>query len=305
MTILLLSLHKTTFVEKAAPYIGATKMNDIWSDIESIINALKSLPIDQGSYTATNSTSANYKMTSYRESAPETSELPLSFVIIPTITNAANLTITPSWGTTAYQVWDMTTNARVAAGVILANRPVQLMFDGTKMWVVSATPLVHGSNHLLNGSDPIPTDTTPTNGSSNLITSDAVYDVSARVTTVENALPNKADLIGGKVSAPQIAAGMVTYTASRTLVASDIGIDVFMNVATDNTFTLPANATLAIAVGSEFQLSQKGAGATTIVAEAGVTIRSLFNMTKLMGQYGGVHVKKVDTDEWYVWGALQ
>ena len=133
---MLLSSLKTTFVEKSAPYLSAQKLNDYWTSIDAIINALKTLPIDQASYNSTGSTSSNYKMTSYRVSAPGASELPLAFVIIPTTTNAAGVTVTASWGATAYQVWDMTTNAQVIAGAIKANQPVQLLFDGTKFWVV-------------------------------------------------------------------------------------------------------------------------------------------------------------------------
>ena len=133
---MLLTSLKTIFVEKSAPYLSAQKLNDFWTSIEAIINALKTLPIDQASYNPTGSTSSNYKMTSYRASAPSASELPLAFVIIPTTTNAAGVTVTPSWGATAHQVWDMTTNAQVLASAIKANQPVQLLFDGTKFWVI-------------------------------------------------------------------------------------------------------------------------------------------------------------------------
>ena len=145
---------KTTFVEKNAPYLGAQKLNDYWTNIEDIINALKTMPIDQGSFNETGSTSSNYNLTSYRSAAPDASELPLSFIIIPTITNGLNATITASWGSTAYQIWDMTTNARIAANIIIANRPVQTIFDGTKFWVVSAASVKHATTHEPSGSDP-------------------------------------------------------------------------------------------------------------------------------------------------------
>lgn len=133
---MLLTSLKTTFVEKSAPYLSAQKLNDFWTSIDAIINSLKTLPIDQASYNASGSSSSNYNMTSYRSSAPGAGELPLSFVIIPTTTNAAGVTVTPSWGSTAHQVWDMTTNAQVIASAIKANQPIQLLFDGTKFWVI-------------------------------------------------------------------------------------------------------------------------------------------------------------------------
>lgn len=269
------------------------------------MSALATLPIDQGSWNATGATSTSYKLTSYRASAPGAGELPLAFVIVPTITNGLNATITASWGATAYQIWDMSTNARVTAGVIVANRPVQLIFDGTKFWVVGAAAIVHGSAHLMGGADPIPTDTSPTNGSTNLITSNAVYGVSARVTSVEGTLPNKADLTGGKVNVNQTTSVVSTKTASYTLALADAGTTILMNVATANNLTVPPNSSVALPIGTEIQIAQKGAGATTIVAGSGVTIRSLYNMLKLLGQYAGVHLKKVDTDEWYAWGAMQ
>ena len=97
--------------------------------------AFGDIHIDSGEYNATGSSSSNYNMTSYRESAPSAGELPLLFILQPGITNAAGATITPSWGATAYQIHDMSTNAQVVASVVKANQPTVFVFDGTKFWV--------------------------------------------------------------------------------------------------------------------------------------------------------------------------
>lgn len=165
---MLLSSHKTTFVEKSAPYLHADRLNEIWTDIEAIMNALKVLPIDQAAYNATGSTSSNYNVTSYRASAPEASELPIAIVVTPTTTNAAGATITPSWGATAYQIYDLSTNAQVIASVVKANQPTTFVFDGAKFWVngggnylqLSATANVAG---FFDKSTTAPTNTTRLN----------------------------------------------------------------------------------------------------------------------------------------------
>jgi hypothetical protein len=90
-------------------------------------------------------------------------------------------------------------------------------------------------------------------------------------------------------------------TASYTLVLSDWGKIVEMNVASANTLTIPTNASVAFPIGTEIQVLQYGAGQTTI-AGAGVTFRSKSGQLKIGNQYTGVTLVKVGTDEWYVIG---
>lgn len=132
-----ISYSPTTFVNESAPGINPTQLNKIGAGIEANASAINSLPIDPATFNATGSSSSNYNVTSYRTEAPTSGELPTSILIIPTITNAAGVTVTPSWDATAYPVYDRSTNAQVTASMIKANQPVQLEFDGTKFWVTA------------------------------------------------------------------------------------------------------------------------------------------------------------------------
>ena len=93
-------------------------------------------------------------------------------------------------------------------------------------------------------------------------------------------------------------------TASYTLVLADRGKLVEMNVATANNLTIPLNATVAFPIGTQIDLSQYGAGQTTVVATGGVTIRSTNSWVKLNAQYAAATLIKIGTDEWYLFGNL-
>jgi len=93
-------------------------------------------------------------------------------------------------------------------------------------------------------------------------------------------------------------------TASYTLVLSDANKLVELNVATANTLTVPTNATVAFSIGTQILIAQYGAGACTITAASGVTLRSESSKLKTNGQYSGATLVKIATDEWYVFGNL-
>jgi len=93
-------------------------------------------------------------------------------------------------------------------------------------------------------------------------------------------------------------------TASYTLVLADAGKLVEVNNASANTLTVPPNSSVAFAVGTQILVVQQGAGATTITAGAGVTLRSKDSNLAIDGQYASVALVKRATDEWYVTGAL-
>jgi hypothetical protein len=99
-------------------------------------------------------------------------------------------------------------------------------------------------------------------------------------------------------------AGVNTQTANYTLALTDIGKVVEMNVASGNSLVVPANGTVAFAVGSRVDLSQIGAGQTTIVQDTGVTVRQRESKLKLAGQYAGASLYKRATNEWLVFGDL-
>jgi hypothetical protein len=93
-------------------------------------------------------------------------------------------------------------------------------------------------------------------------------------------------------------------TASYSLVLADRGKLVEMNSASANTLTIPLNSSIAFPIGSKIDVTQYGAGATTITATSGVTIRSFTSFLKIAGQYAACTLVKIGTDEWYCYGNL-
>jgi len=92
-----------------------------------------------------------------------------------------------------------------------------------------------------------------------------------------------------------------TQTASYTLVLSDAGKLVRMNVASGNFLTIPANSSVAFPVGTILYVEQMGAGTTTIAPAGGVTINSTALNTPY--QYGTITLIQVSADVWNVIGA--
>ena len=94
-------------------------------------------------------------------------------------------------------------------------------------------------------------------------------------------------------------------TASTTAVLADDGKLVSMSNASANTFTVPPNSSVAFGIGTQLNIAQLGAGATTIVAGAGVTLNSDGAKLKLNAQYALCTCVKTGTNEWFVVGNLK
>lgn len=92
-----------------------------------------------------------------------------------------------------------------------------------------------------------------------------------------------------------------TYTASHVAIAADAGATVEMNAAGANTFTLPPGLFPLLA---RIDVVQLGAGATTLVAGAGVTILSEDGNLVLGGRYAGVSLYQRATNVWVAIGSL-
>jgi hypothetical protein len=93
-------------------------------------------------------------------------------------------------------------------------------------------------------------------------------------------------------------------TASYTLVLSDAGKAVQMTVASANNLTVPPNSSVAFPVGTQILVIQQGAGQTTIVAGAGVTLYSKDSNLKLSAQWCAATLIKANTDTWIIAGDL-
>lgn len=95
-----------------------------------------------------------------------------------------------------------------------------------------------------------------------------------------------------------------TQTVNYTLVLTDADKLVEMNVGGANNITVPPNASVAYPVGTQILISQYGAGTTTIIAGAGVTLNSPTGSLVFSGQNQMVALLNRAINEWYVEGGL-
>jgi|LakMenE18May11ns_1017448.scaffolds.fasta_scaffold9952796_7 hypothetical protein len=129
--------------------------------------------------------------------------------------------------------------------------------------------------------------------------STSVHGVSGSVvgTTSTQTLTNKT------LTSPTITVATTTSSASYTLLLTDGGKLVEMTSASANNLTIPLNASAAFAIGTSIFVLQAGAGQTTIVATAGVTINSFIGL-KIIGQWSGCTLIKRGTNTWVAIGGL-
>ena len=91
---------------------------------------------------------------------------------------------------------------------------------------------------------------------------------------------------------------------SYTLVLADAFKMVCMDNAVANTLTVPPNSSVAFPVGTRIDVSQDGAGQTTIASGTGVTIRTPETL-KLRKQWAKATLIKRATDTWDLEGNLE
>lgn len=93
-------------------------------------------------------------------------------------------------------------------------------------------------------------------------------------------------------------------TASFTLALTDINAVAEANSASAITATLPPNSSVPIPIGSTGELFRRGAGAFTLAAGTGVTVRSPGGLLALRAQYSSASWRKSGTDEYVIAGDL-
>jgi hypothetical protein len=94
------------------------------------------------------------------------------------------------------------------------------------------------------------------------------------------------------------------YTADQTAVIGNAGCIIELNKATAINYTIPPNASVAFAVGTQIDVVMTGAGQAAIVAGAGVTITSDTSHLKIGVRYGAVTLYKRATNTWNLSGNL-
>lgn len=92
---------------------------------------------------------------------------------------------------------------------------------------------------------------------------------------------------------------------SYTAVLADAGKVVTMDNASANTFTIPANASVAYPVNTVLSVTMKGAGVTSIEGDTGVTLNGVSaGSGDMTTQFQSVSIVKIDTNEWIASGDI-
>jgi hypothetical protein len=124
------------------------------------------------------------------------------------------------------------------------------------------------------------------------------------VSSAYDTLAELATAVTANTAALSTELGYSTQTADYTLALTDAGGFVAMNKASGVNLTVPPNSSVAFPTRSRVDFGQYGAGQVTVVAGAGVTIRSSSGKLKLTGQYSGGTLLKIGTNEWWLFGDL-
>lgn len=97
---------------------------------------------------------------------------------------------------------------------------------------------------------------------------------------------------------------ITSKAANYTLVLTDNGKMISMNIANANALAIPTNASVALPIGAQILVYQEGLGQTTITPASGVTINSVGGKSKITGQYSTVTLIKKATNIWAIIGDL-
>ena len=95
-----------------------------------------------------------------------------------------------------------------------------------------------------------------------------------------------------------------SVTGNYTLILADQGKVIEVTSASTVAITLPSNATASFPIGTLIELYRHGAGAVTVVAGSGATLRAPGGRASVGEQYGTVALRKRATNEWTIEGNL-
>jgi hypothetical protein len=101
-----------------------------------------------------------------------------------------------------------------------------------------------------------------------------------------------------------VAINIQTGTA-YTIGTADVGKLVTFSGTANETVTIPANSSVAFAIGDQVNFLNLSTGTATFVAGGTAVIRSAGTKLKLADQYAVCTVLKIDTDAWVMVGNVK
>lgn len=98
---------------------------------------------------------------------------------------------------------------------------------------------------------------------------------------------------------------ILTETTSRSLTLADSSDMIFVNTASNTTFTIPTDASVNFPIPTTIHFARNGTGTVTIAGDVGVTVRIRNGFTNTLAvQYSIASVTKVAANTWYLYGDL-
>lgn len=94
-------------------------------------------------------------------------------------------------------------------------------------------------------------------------------------------------------------------TATKTLALSDANKMFKCSHTSNQTLTIPTNATVAFSIGTMITFLLTSTNAVTFSGASGVTLTSIDSLVELATQYGMASLIKTDTNTWQLVGALE
>jgi hypothetical protein len=91
---------------------------------------------------------------------------------------------------------------------------------------------------------------------------------------------------------------------SYTLAAGDAGELVTLANASAITLTVPTNASVPFAIGTQITITRAGSGSLTVAGDVGVTVNSADGFLKLRTQWSSGTLIKLNTNSWILIGDL-
>jgi hypothetical protein len=89
-----------------------------------------------------------------------------------------------------------------------------------------------------------------------------------------------------------------------TLAVGDAGQLVTLTNASAITLTVPTNASVPFAIGTQITITRAGSGSLTVVGDTGVTVNSTDGLSKLRVQWSSATLIKSNTNSWILIGDL-